>query len=272
LSRILSTFRNVIAAAKSGGLLKATAYHLVSQRFVVRSRLLSRLMWSFFFSNRLLPKLGRYDRFADGSIEDDLTKIFGEKRSGFFVEIGSNDGVSGSNCKRLEAEHGWAGILIEPYLPNLETSKLHRSKKNSFVHAAAVPQDFGNDTVDLIFSNLMTVVDKPTAEISDPWQHALSGSAFLKPWESVTKFSAPARSLNSILAEQNAPSEIELLSIDIEGFELEVLGDLDFKKYRFEAIILENRDKEAAVKFFEPRGYSLFSQPSPLNLIFTQNQ
>jgi FkbM family methyltransferase len=229
-------------------------------------------MWSFFFANRLLPALGRYCRYADGEIEDDLARIFGNRRSGFFIEIGSNDGVSGSNCKRLEAEHGWAGILIEPYLPNLETSKFHRSKKNSFVHAAAVPQNFGADTVDLIFSNLMTVVDKPTAEISDPWEHALSGSEFLKPWESVTKFSAPARSLNSILSEQNAPNEIELLSIDIEGFELDVLAGLDFKKYRFEAIILENRDKEAAVYFFESRGYYLFSQPSPLILIFTQTQ
>jgi FkbM family methyltransferase len=261
--------RNVMSATRRRGFLKATAYHMVSQRFVVQSPLLSRILWALFFGNRFLPALGRYASYADGSIDKDLKTIFQKKRSGFFVEIGSNDGVSGSNCKKLEMEQGWVGILVEPYLPNLNTSKLHRSRKNSFVHAAAVPADFGADTVELIFSNLMTLVDKPTSEISDPWRHALSGSEFLKPWESVERFSAPALSLNSILASQNAPREIELLSIDIEGFELDVLSDLDFNNYKFQAIILENRNRQAAVEFFRPLGYSLFSQPSPLNLIFT---
>jgi hypothetical protein len=229
--------RNVMSATRRRGFLKATAYHMVSQRFVVQSPLLSRILWALFFGNRFLPALGRYASYADGSIDKDLKTIFQKKRSGFFVEIGSNDGVSGSNCKKLEMEQGWVGILVEPYLPNLNTSKLHRSRKNSFVHAAAVPADFGADTVELIFSNLMTLVDKPTSEISDPWRHALSGSEFL--------------------------------SIDIEGFELDVLSDLDFNNYKFQAIILENRNRQAAVEFFRPLGYSLFSQPSPLNLIFT---
>ena len=36
------------------------------------------------------------------------------KRSGFYVEIGANDGVNQSNTLHFEKTLGWKGVLIEP--------------------------------------------------------------------------------------------------------------------------------------------------------------
>lgn len=46
--------------------------------------------------------------------EDELIlKLFGEKRDGYFVDIGAHDGRSYSNSRPLW-ERGWSGILVEP--------------------------------------------------------------------------------------------------------------------------------------------------------------
>lgn len=42
-----------------------------------------------------------------------LSKYFPNKRDGFFVEIGADDGIDKSNTKMFE-ELGWTGICVEP--------------------------------------------------------------------------------------------------------------------------------------------------------------
>ena len=36
------------------------------------------------------------------------------KKNGFFIELGANDGLFQSNTAFFEKEHEWTGILIEP--------------------------------------------------------------------------------------------------------------------------------------------------------------
>jgi len=71
---------------------------------------------------------------------------------------------------------------------------------------------------------------------------------------------------------------VDLLSIDVEGHELNVLRSIPFKKYVFRAIILEthyreqwrHRDLEAIVKVLSDAGYEKQSQ-SWVNMIFLLN-
>ena len=47
-------------------------------------------------------------------------------------------------------------------------------------------------------------------------------------------------SLNDMLEKHSAPRDIDYLSIDTEGSELEILSSLDFNKYQFKAITCEH--------------------------------
>ena len=40
--------------------------------------------------------------------------LFFQKRKGFFIEAGANDGEFISNTLELEKKYGWTGLLIEP--------------------------------------------------------------------------------------------------------------------------------------------------------------
>ena len=45
--------------------------------------------------------------------------------------------------------------------------------------------------------------------------------------------------MNSLLFKSNAPKIIDFLSLDTEGAEFEVLGGIDFQKFKFRYLLIE---------------------------------
>jgi hypothetical protein len=61
-----------------------------------------------------------------------------------------------------------------------------------------------------------------------------------------------------LLAEHQAPEEIDYLSIDTEGSEFEILENFNFKKYKFKIISCEHNYTQMRQKLnalFEKNGY-----------------
>lgn len=54
--------------------------------------------------------------------------------NGFFIELGSNDGVEQSNTYYFEKYKNWSGILIEPILHKYLDCKKNRSSKNKLIY------------------------------------------------------------------------------------------------------------------------------------------
>lgn len=50
----------------------------------------------------------------------------GRNQSGWFAEIGANDGITFSNCYLLETK-GWTGLAVEPLINKFEILKKTRS-------------------------------------------------------------------------------------------------------------------------------------------------
>ena len=67
-------------------------------------------------------------------------RIFGSKRNGFFVDIGANDGITGSNTYFFEKELSWKGVCIEPQ-PDI-FNKLAKNRKSE-CHNCAVSSKTG---------------------------------------------------------------------------------------------------------------------------------
>jgi FkbM family methyltransferase len=200
-------------------------------------------------------------------LDKKLIAIIGNK-PGFFVELGANDGISQSNTKHLEMFHGWRGVLIEPYPGNFQKLSKTRSRSTYFVNAACVSFGFQKSEMELTYSNLMTTPMEGSSDVEDRTSHAQSGQKFLKGDEKVSTFSAAARTLNSILDDAGAPSAIDLLSLDVEGGELEVLSGVDHSKYRFNWILVESRSKEKISDFLEKLGYEFHSQLTGHDFLF----
>lgn len=188
---------------------------------------------------------------------------------GYFVELGANDGVSQSNTCYFEKERGWRGLLIEPVLHNFLKCRANRSRENAFACVACVSFSYDQSHVNLIYSNLMTTPTGVETDISDPRSHAYSGKVYLQRDELPVEIIAPAKTLTTLLSDANAPLVIDLLSLDVEGAELEVLKGIDHKRYRFKYVLIECRDEKSLAAYMSTVGYTRVDKLSNHDYLFS---
>ena len=217
--------------------------------------------------SRLLAVITGTKYWGLGDLDKKLISVIGDHQ-GFFVELGANDGISQSNTKHLEMFHGWRGVLIEPYPGNYRKLSRTRSSSSHFVNAACVSFEFPKDEMELTYSDLMTVPMEGASDVADRKRHAESGKKWLRGHETVKTFLARARTLTAILDEANAPKVIDLLSLDVEGGEIEVLNGVAYATYRFKWILVESRDEKRIVEYLEAQGYSLHSKLTGHDFLF----
>jgi FkbM family methyltransferase len=161
------------------------------------------------------------------------------QHGGFFVEAGGNDGYTQSNTYALERRRGWRGLLIEP-VPELARACVRERPGAVVVRAALVSRDFHEPEVRLRFGGLMTLV----VGARDGDAEWVAAAHAVGQEEPAHEFSAPARTLSSILDDVDAP-EVDLLSLDIEGYEAQALAGLDFDRHAPRFILVEMRDEES---------------------------
>jgi FkbM family methyltransferase len=202
-----------------------------------------------------------------GDLDKKLISVIGDS-PGYFVELGANDGISQSNTKHLEMFHGWRGVLIEPYPGNFKKLFKTRSSSNHFENAACVSFEFPRDEMELTYSNLMTTPMEGSSDVVDRKLHAESGKKWLRGRETVKTFLAKARTLTSILIEAKAPPVVDLLSLDVEGGEIEVLKGVDHAKYRFKWILVESRDEKRISEYLGAQGYLFHSKLTGHDYLF----
>jgi FkbM family methyltransferase len=211
------------------------------------------LLRNSFFS-RLLGK----QYFGLNELDKKLVE-FVTPKDGYFVELGANDGITQSNTKHFELHKGWRGVLIEPSPNQFKILKKSRSKRSQFYNFACVGFDYPYETVKLLYSNLMTVALQGRNDIQDPKAHAKGGERFSKK-EITFEFEVKARTLQSILNEANSPAVVDLLSLDVEGGELEVLSGIDFNRTNFKHILVETRSIEELTTFLQSKNYVLLEK------------
>jgi FkbM family methyltransferase len=193
-------------------------------------------------------------------------------RPGFFVELGANDGLRQSNTYFLEQVHGWRGVLIEPALNNYLDLIRNRSTENEFFCAACVSFDHAEEFVRLTYANLMSVSVSLEMDLPDAVQHIREGSQFLRDDREIVDFGAVARPLSDILSEAEAPSRIDLLSLDVEGAEMEVLRGVDHWQHRFDRIVVECRDVARLDAYLGEAGYRRVAQLSVHDYLYADDR
>jgi FkbM family methyltransferase len=190
-------------------------------------------------------------------------QLFGGKRNGVFVEVGALNGISGSNTYFFEKERDWTGILIEPnpieFKKLLESDRPLSIKENSVISSEETEVNF------LSIGGPCNVLSG-ILEFYNP-KHLERVNRELNMYESYPEgheyystkelIKLNANKLQTIF-DKNGIKEVDLLSIDVEGAEMQVLESIDYDKTDVFCILIENNyglDKE--IKFLQDRGYSL---------------
>lgn len=206
-------------------------------------------------------------KFALGDLDARLESVLGNE-AGYFVEIGGNDGITQSNTKRLELFGGWQGLLVEPDSSNYSRMLITRGKQTCKVEGACVPFDFGEDFVELEYSNLMTVARSLDLDLKDVEAHLDNGRKWLFKGSSQRKFHAKAYKLQDLLIRCGAPKVIDFFSLDVEGAELAVLQGVDLTEFQFKNLMVETRSPDRVSDYLAPYGYTLDQKMSSHDYLF----
>ncbi len=208
--------------------------------------------------------IGAYSRMALHGLDTRLERHL-PQRGGFFVEAGAHDGVTFSNTYYLEKIKGWRGILVEP-IGELAARCEVRRKRSRVVQAALVASDYPDKTIRIRHASLMSVVEGAYGNPGRMEAHAELGRT-IQGLEQIPEFAVPARTLTAILEESGAPPVFELLSLDVEGYEVEALKGLDLERYRPEFICIETENLCLITEMLADR-YQLTEQLTGLDYLF----
>jgi FkbM family methyltransferase len=142
------------------------------------------------------------------------------KRGGFFLEIGSADGLYLSNTYILEKKFGWKGICVEPAN---KISELKRNRK-CVIENSCISSKTG-EIVDF-------QVDDEISGIKEYFDkfHERKGQTI----------KVKTISLKDLFVKHNAPKVIDFFSLDTEGSEYEILKNFPFKDYQLNLITVEH--------------------------------
>ena len=158
-----------------------------------------------------------------------IWQFFGCRHEGFFIEVGANDPIDGSQTWLLE-QNGWRGILVEPQRSLYENLKSHRPASQVVCAACTAPEKRGMRELLIPAGNM-------------------DGFATLEPnlddlyvqYDRAEKTEALA--LDEVVARNGHAGKVDFVSIDTEGTELDVLRGFDLEKHRPSLILIEDKGR-----------------------------
>lgn len=178
------------------------------------------------FNYRLI---GRYLKgsYSQKGEDTSMHKFFHYKQNGFYIDIGAFHPDRLSNTKYFY-DKGWHGINIEPNPQRIKQFEKERAR---------------DINLNIGIGNIHKSVDFYQFE-----QAALSSfslkeaNALIKlGYRCTKKIKVPMRSLRSIMINY-VKKAVDFMSIDTEGFDMEVLKSNDWKKYRPTLLCIETID------------------------------
>lgn len=176
-------------------------------------------------------------------LEKKIYTLFNKKK-GFFIELGANDGLTQSNTAFLEKEMEWNGILIEPSLKSYENCKINRPK-SICLNYACVSNDFKKEYIEGDFRDNYLMA-------------SVNGKRMKSSKDDLVK--VKATTLEKILDEY-CHTDIDFLSLDTEGYELDILKGMNLDKYRPTYMLIEiyKKDYNKIINYLNLKDYTLHS-------------
>lgn len=184
-----------------------------------------------------------------------LRRIFKDKQSGFYVDVGAHHPIRFSNTYAFY-KRGWRGINIEP---NPESIKMFRKLRSKDINLnLGVAEREGKLRYFMFNESALNTFDSDLAEtrLKNP------------EYRIESEINVEVTTLEKILDQsQLAFDQIDFLTVDVEGMDLDVLKSNNWSKYKPRWVLveqlgltdLENIDFETHI-FMKSNGYILFAK------------
>lgn len=186
--------------------------------------------------------LATYSQYQEDLI---LDCIFNSKKDGTYVDIGANDPDLFSNTKRFY-DKGWSGINIEP-TPHLFDSICKKRLRDINLNIGIGKRNGELTFYELSANTLSTFSKEAALENCKKYNSRIE-----------KEYTVKIKPLKEIFEKYLSEKSVDFLSVDTEGFELEVLESNDWLIHRPRAIMIElNQNENKIVEFLSSISYSL---------------
>ena len=171
----------------------------------------------------------RSANYEDHDLYNKLFKQVLDKldQGGTYVEMGAFDGLQESNSRFFDICLGWDGLLIEPNpatYPGLIDNRKH-AHRMSYAASCSEADEALNKTIGF-----------------HPYAFTNAAQAGTNnAYEGKNEVPVPCGSLTPVLLDL-FDGRVTLFSLDVEGAEPMVLESIDFRRVRFDVIMVENRN------------------------------
>lgn len=200
-------------------------------------------------------------RYSQGQQEELIRHFFGDRRDGFFVDIGCYDYRKASTTYYLEKHLGWSGIGVDAQKKYANGWKYFRPKSRFFVYAVT---DKSGETISFLQADGFSATDLDTRNL-EHWQEKVG----FEPVE----ITVPTITINDLL-DREGVERFDFLSMDINGAEPIALAGFDIERFRPELVHVEasSHRHDELKKYFAEHGYvriETYQKYDPINWYFT---
>jgi len=214
---------------------------------------------------KLLPDNLRGFRGKKGSkdeIRDIIDSFSRATKDVYFIQIGSCDGVTEDPIHTFIMRDRWSGILVEPIKYIFDRLvKTYQGRDNLiFENVAISNKDEIKDFWYLRESN-----DLPSHSIligSFNYEHLLKHAEYIPNIdEYIVKERITCITFESLL-QKHYVRKVDLIHIDAEGYDFEIIKQIDFGNYSPKIILFEHthlhlKDREECMSYLSNCGYSI---------------
>ena len=159
-----------------------------------------------------------------------LARAFAGRSEGFYVDVGANDPTEDSVTRHFY-DLGWRGVNIEPQLSYYEALCKARPRDTTLNIGIAAK------------SGTLTMHYVPRAPGMSTFSEDQAKLLVDAGYELEQGGQLEVRALDEVLAE-HADQAIDFLKVDVEGLEHEVLGGVDWSRWRPRVIVVETSPEE----------------------------
>jgi FkbM family methyltransferase len=215
---------------------------------------------------KIMPESVRkaLDPDPEEKLEKAIEAFAAKNPSAFFVQIGACDGRDGDLLRVHIRNHGWRGIAVEPVPENyarlVETYKDYPTVTPRNVAIGSI-----NGTAPFYSVAQPEGVELPewTRQIGSFDRDHITKHAALHPGleDLIVQIEVDTQTFDALL-EQTGESGIDFLQTDVEGYDYEILKQIDFDRWKPRMVLYEDfhisaEDRAAASAMMEKAGYDL---------------